>query len=105
MGSKISYADIVIYYFCTFFFDNKDGVAAALKPCEKISAICAAVGSNDKVNISSQTLKCNIAAPFTTDVPGFALYRKSQPVNRDMGEECFITRRCRLLEFTLFNPK
>lgn len=49
VGSKISYADIVIYYFCTFFFDNKDGVAAALKPCEKISAICAAVGSNDKV--------------------------------------------------------
>jgi hypothetical protein len=80
VGSKISYADIVIYYFCTFFFDNKDGVAAALKPCEKISAICAAVGSNDKVIIiTCRPLNREIAAWFTVDVQGFAICRKLNP--------------------------
>jgi len=49
VGSKMSLADIVIYYFLVFFFDNVEGAKAAYSNCPTISAVVSAVGANDKV--------------------------------------------------------
>ena len=39
----MSHADITIYYWLTFFFDNKEGAKAAYAPCPTISAIVSTV--------------------------------------------------------------
>uniref|UniRef100_A0A7S0VAS2 Glutathione transferase n=1 Tax=Hemiselmis tepida TaxID=464990 RepID=A0A7S0VAS2_9CRYP len=49
VGSKMSYADVVIYAFLAEFFDNLDGVKASSAGCPNLLAIQEAVGANDKL--------------------------------------------------------
>jgi len=49
VGSKISYADVVVYSFLAEFFDNLDGVKASSAGCPTLLAIQEAVGANDKI--------------------------------------------------------
>lgn len=43
VGNKLSMADITIYYWLTFFFDNTEGAKAAYAPCPTISSIVSTV--------------------------------------------------------------
>jgi len=49
VGSKVSMADITIYYWLRFFFDNVEGVKAAYSTCPTISAIVETTGALKKV--------------------------------------------------------
>jgi len=49
VGDKLSMADLTIYYWLTFFFDNTEGAKAAFAPCPTISAIVSTVGANEAV--------------------------------------------------------
>ena len=49
VGSKVSLADITIYYWLTFFFDNVEGAKAAYSTCPTISAIVETTGALKKV--------------------------------------------------------
>jgi len=49
VGSKVSYADITIYYWLTFFFDNVEGAKAAYSTCPTIGAVVSTTGALDKV--------------------------------------------------------
>jgi prostaglandin-H2 D-isomerase / glutathione transferase len=49
VGSKVSLADITIYYWLTFFFDNVEGAKAAHSTCPTISAIVETTGALEKV--------------------------------------------------------
>jgi len=45
----VSYADITIYYWLTFFFDNVEGAKAAYSTCPTIGAVVSTTGALDKV--------------------------------------------------------
>lgn len=45
-SAAITVADVSIYYFFTFYFDNVDGAQAALKGNAKLEAMCAKVKAN-----------------------------------------------------------
>ena len=49
VGSKVSIADITIYYWLTFFFDNVEGAKAAYSTCPTIGAVVSTTGALDKV--------------------------------------------------------
>jgi len=49
VGSKMSYADILIWSFVTDFFDNKEGVKASMAGCTNILAVQEAVGKDAKI--------------------------------------------------------
>ena len=49
VGSKVALADITIYYWLTFFFDNVEGAKAAYSNCPTISAIIETTGALAKV--------------------------------------------------------
>ena len=45
VGNKVSYADVTVWSFLTDFFDNKEGVAASVKPCAQLVGIVDAVAA------------------------------------------------------------
>eukprot|EP00282_Hemiselmis_andersenii_P008447 CAMPEP_0114124612 /NCGR_PEP_ID=MMETSP0043_2-20121206/8870_1 /TAXON_ID=464988 /ORGANISM="Hemiselmis andersenii, Strain CCMP644" /LENGTH=216 /DNA_ID=CAMNT_0001217503 /DNA_START=104 /DNA_END=754 /DNA_ORIENTATION=+ len=49
VGTKLSYADVVIYSFLAEFFDNLDGVKASAAGCPTLLSIQEAVAANDKL--------------------------------------------------------
>jgi prostaglandin-H2 D-isomerase / glutathione transferase len=49
VGTKISYADVCLYMLITEFFDNKEGAAASIANCPKITAAVAAVAAHPGV--------------------------------------------------------
>lgn len=49
VGSSLSRADITIYYWLTFFYDNTEGAKAAYASCPNIAAIVSETAANAKV--------------------------------------------------------
>lgn len=49
IGKALSYADVSLYILCREYFDNKDGVAAALKSCPRMLASVDAVSQHPRV--------------------------------------------------------
>lgn len=77
VGSKISLADIQLYYFVTQFFDDKEGSLKACDHCPHIKAIIAAVSANEKVTITSP--------PRPTTYPRPLFHPTSKPPSASRG--------------------
>ena len=45
VGNKVSLADVAVWSFLSDFFDNKEGVAASVKPCAQLVGIVDAVAA------------------------------------------------------------
>ena len=45
VGNKVSYADVCVWSLLADFFDNKEGVAASVKPCAQLVSIVDAVAA------------------------------------------------------------